>query len=167
MDRIFLNKNVFRKEEFNHTIDTSFKQLISFPLNEIPEDFTVDNFFEQYEKLFFEISKEGDINSHEYLVKRSGDYINYEINNEEIQALLDEISDLRQEILNLNQTYLNLELTQEVTETTQKIRQGVNPTNSITKIRQGSDPYLSNTEKIRKGSDQYLTNIEKIRQGAI
>ena len=43
----------------------------------------------------------GETNSHEYLVKTSGEYINFEEVNEEIEALRAEITQLRQDLLNL------------------------------------------------------------------
>jgi hypothetical protein len=109
VDNINLNKSVFNKEEFNKTVDTSFRQLIKPQITEKPL-FTVEEFFEKYEFLFFEIPKEGENNSHEYLVKRSGEYINYDKLNEEIEALLEEITELRQEILDLNQKNFDLEM---------------------------------------------------------
>ena len=49
--------------------------------------------------LFYDIPEIGDINSHEYLVKTSGEYINYNENDELIEALQNEIATLRQELL--------------------------------------------------------------------
>jgi len=110
-ERINLNKNVFNKEDFLKTINTSFTQLVPPPTEPTPL-FTVDDFFVQYENLFFEIPKEGEVNSHQYLVQRSGDYINFERVNEEIQALLEEIASLRQENLDLQQQVFNLQIQQ-------------------------------------------------------
>lgn len=117
--RINLNKNVFNKEDFLKTIDTSFTQLVPPPLEEIPV-FTVDEFFTEYEKLFFEIPKEGEINSHQYLAQRSGEYVNFELVNEEIQALLDEIAQLRQDNLDLQQQVFDLQLNSVQTNTSGK-----------------------------------------------
>lgn len=117
--RINLNKNVFNKEDFLKTVDTSFTQLVPPPLEEIPV-FTVDEFFTEYEKLFFEIPKEGEINSHQYLAQRSGEYVNFELVNEEIQALLDEIAQLRQDNLDLQQQVFDLQLNSVQTNTSGK-----------------------------------------------
>lgn len=108
-ERINLNKNVFNKEDFLKTVDTSFTQLVPPPQEE-EEVFGVDQFFEEYEKLFFEIPKEGDVNSHEYLAQRSGEYANFELVNEEIQALLDEIAELRESNLDLQQEVFDLQI---------------------------------------------------------
>jgi hypothetical protein len=109
MDRVDLNKNVFGKNDFLKTVDTTFNELIKPPVIE-EKLMSVDIFFKEYERLFFEIPKEGEFNSHEYLVQRSGEYINFDKINEEIQVLLDEIADLRQEILDLNQENYTLKL---------------------------------------------------------
>ena len=109
MDRINLNKNVFNKEDFLKTVNTSFTQLIPPTPVEVPA-MNVDEFFAEYDRLFYEIPKEGATNSHTYLVETSGEYINYDKINAEIQALLDEIASLRQEILTLNEEKLDLQL---------------------------------------------------------
>ena len=102
-ENINLGRNVFDKNAFKNTIDTNFTQLVSVP---DPTFFdinlaTVEDFFILYDKLFYEIPKEGEISSHEYIVKRSGEYINYQQIDDTIQALLDEIAALRQEILDI------------------------------------------------------------------
>ena len=109
MDRINLNKNVFNKEDFLKTVNTSFTQLKPPTPVEVPA-MNVDEFFAEYDRLFYEIPKEGATNSHTYLVETSGEYINYDKINAEIQALLDEIASLRQEILTLNEEKLDLQL---------------------------------------------------------
>lgn len=108
-ERIKLDKNVFNKADFLKTVNTSFTQL--GPTVVIEEPFgTVDEFFLEYERLFYEIPQLGELNSHEYLAKTSGEYINFQRTNEEIQALLDEIAQLRQELLDLNNEKFTLEL---------------------------------------------------------
>jgi len=108
-EKINLNKNVFNKQDFLNTVNTSFTQLV-LPITLEVTVFTVDDFFVQYENLFFQIPKEGDINSHQYLVERSGAYIEFNRVNEEIQALLEEITQLRQENLELNQAIADISL---------------------------------------------------------
>ena len=49
--------------------------------------------------LFYEIPVFGPTNSHEYLVKTSGEYINFDEDNEIIAALQKEIAQLRQDLL--------------------------------------------------------------------
>jgi hypothetical protein len=105
-----LNRQVFDKTKFNETVDTSFTQLVQ-PLDPTFFDLnlaTIEDFFTLYNKFFFEIPKEGEVNSHTYLIKESSDYVGFDANNEEIQALLDEIATLRQENLQLRQEQLDL-----------------------------------------------------------
>ena len=103
--KVDLNRQVFNKDKFNETVDTTFSQLVDntpapvFDVNLA----TVEDFFTLYDKFFFEIPKEGDVNSHRFIFKENGDYINAELINEEVQALLQEIVDLRQENLELRQ----------------------------------------------------------------
>jgi hypothetical protein len=58
--------------------------------------------------LFFTIPKLGDINSHEYLIKTSTDYIGVsQQTNDTIQALVEEVTSLRQENLGLQQQIIS------------------------------------------------------------
>ncbi len=110
MDKLSLNKTVFEKRQYTNVIDNSFTQLVA-PPTPVAEETTenkVDAFFNQYQELFYDIPKTGETNSHEYLVKQSSEYIDYQFIDEDVQALLDEISSLRQENLDLNQQIIDL-----------------------------------------------------------
>lgn len=112
-----LNRQVFNKQKFGETINTDFTQLVQQP---DPTFFdidlaTIEDFFLLYNKFFFEIPKEGQTNSHEYLVRESSDYIGFQQSNEEIQALLEEISQLRQENLELREQQANIIATRATT----------------------------------------------------
>ena len=66
---------------------------------QIDETVTTNKFFELYNELFYDIPSYGSSNSHEYLVKTSGDYINFDQDNEIIVALRAEITQLRRDLL--------------------------------------------------------------------
>jgi hypothetical protein len=99
--KVDTKKNVFDKNQYSKTIDTSFRE---FGVTTISDDLqsqpTIEQFFELYNQLFYDIPPDGEINSHEFLVQQSGEYIDFEANSEEIQALQDEITNLREELLN-------------------------------------------------------------------
>jgi len=101
---IKLNKEVFNKRDYEKTINTSFTQLgvksIQEQINEQP---TVQEFFDIYNQLFYEINELGPTNSHEYLIKTSSEYIAFDENNEVIEALQNEIAQLREELLEAQQ----------------------------------------------------------------
>ena len=106
MSQIPIEKIVFNKNDFNKVVNTQFNQLLNNqPTVETPV-VTVDDFFKLYEDLFYQISKEGDINSHRYILQKEADYLGVIINQDDIQALLDEITSLRQQVLD-TQTILN------------------------------------------------------------
>ena len=111
MGDIKLNRTVFDKRKFEQTVDTSFSQLVPkeeqkfFDVNLA----TVDDFFTLYTNLFFEIPKEGEVNSHSYLIIESSEYINFEQINEDIQVLLEEITSLRTELLEKDRNNLDLQ----------------------------------------------------------
>jgi hypothetical protein len=105
-----LNRQVFDKKKFDETVDTSFTQLVTKP---DPTFFdlnlaTIEDFFTLYNKFFFQIPKEGEVNSHTYLIKESSDYVGFQANSEDIQALLDEIASLRQENLSIRQEQIDI-----------------------------------------------------------
>jgi hypothetical protein len=107
MSQIPVQKTVFNKDTYSRVIDTQFHQLINQGAAEAPS-FTVDDFFQLYEDLFYQIPKEGDSNSHQYILKKEADYLGVNISQDDIQALLNEITSLRQEILSAQQTINDL-----------------------------------------------------------
>jgi len=103
-----LRKTALVKSNYNNVIDTSFNELTPPPLPE-EETVSVSQFFRLYDQLFYDISPEGEINSHEFLIRRSTEYIGFtEETPEEIQALLDEITNLRRNLLDTEQEVLDL-----------------------------------------------------------
>ena len=99
-ERIDLIKRAYSKTEYPKIIDTKFSELGVTSLSDaISDAFTVNDFFEKYNELFYDIPSFGDINSHEYLVKTSGQYIDFNKDNELVEALQREIATLRQQLL--------------------------------------------------------------------
>jgi hypothetical protein len=95
---VTLIRTAFDKEAFDATIDTSFTQLgvVEQDLSFFdPNLATQGDFFNIYNNIFFLIPKIGP-NSHTTLVEESSEYIGYEANQEEIQALVEEIAELRE-----------------------------------------------------------------------
>ena len=99
-ERIDLIKDVFNKAEYVKTIDTNFNE---FGVLSITEDQqlqpSVEEFFGLYNSLFYDIPALGETNSHQYLIRTSGEYINFDEVNDEIQALQAEIAQLRSDLL--------------------------------------------------------------------
>ena len=113
--KVDLTKEVFNKEQYTQTIDTSFSELgVTTLQDDLEAETTVEDFFISYNELFYDIPAEGDTNSHQYLIQTSGEYISFDANQEEIEALRDEISVLRVENLELQQENANLLLSASV-----------------------------------------------------
>jgi hypothetical protein len=107
MTQISLNKDIFNKNDFEKLVDKKFKQLINNQ-NNLEDAFTIDEFFQLYEELFFQIPREGDINSHRYILEKEAEYLGVTINDGlDVQALLQEITSLRNDLLEANKTLLN------------------------------------------------------------
>ena len=98
--RIDLIKKVYSKSEYPRIIDTNFNELGAISVNQqITATLSVNEFFDYYNQLFYEIPAFGEINSHQYLVLTSGEYINYDQDSAIITALQNEITQLRRDLL--------------------------------------------------------------------
>jgi len=112
-ERLDLRKEVFNKAQYIKTINTSFDELGVTELNETLESqVSVEEFFGLYNSLFYSIPALGETNSHEYLFKTSGEYINFEETNEEIQALQAEIAQLRSDLLDAQMEAVSVQVAQ-------------------------------------------------------
>ena len=105
--KLDLVKKLYDKKAYLNTIDTQFTELVSLSPEPEPE-VSVDEFFQQYNDLFYDIPKFGELNSHEYLIKQITDYVGSTILTDDIQALLDEITSLREENLELQRNIIDL-----------------------------------------------------------
>jgi hypothetical protein len=114
MSQIPVQKTVFNKDTYCRVIDTQFTQLISVE-GEENLSFTVDDFFELYDQLFYQIPRDGETDSHQYILQREADYLGISLSQDDVQALLDEITSLRQQVLD-TQTVVN-----ELTKATSNI----------------------------------------------
>jgi hypothetical protein len=111
-ESINFQKQVFNKGQYTKVIDTSFKELgISSIQEQVLSQPTVTEFFELYNTLFYQIPELGSVNSHEYLIKKSSEYILYDPNEEEILALQNEIAQLRTELLDTQKQLVDLQTT--------------------------------------------------------
>jgi hypothetical protein len=100
-EELNLFRQVYGQNTYRRVIDTEFRQLVE--PEEITEDtVTVDRFFEIYEEIFFQIPLTGEINSHEYLVNRSSEFIGGAVLTDNEKALIQEINSLRQQLLEAN-----------------------------------------------------------------
>lgn len=113
-EKVNLSKRVYAKNQYERVIDTTFSQLATTPT---PTEaaaptptISVDEFFQYYTDLFFQIPKFGEVNSHEYLIKTSTEYIGSTTINNDIQALIDEINLLQAQNLELNQRLIETQL---------------------------------------------------------
>lgn len=102
MANISIKKTLFNKNSFDKVVDVEFHQL-GQTTEYIPE-FTLDDFFSLYEQLFYQIPISGSTNSHQYILEKEANYLGVALNQDNVQALLDEITILRQELINLEQS---------------------------------------------------------------
>ena len=109
-ESVNFQKQVFNKEQYSKVIDTSFKELgVQTVQEQIVLQPSVNEFFNLYNELFYDIPELGETNSHEYLIKTSSEYINFNINQEEIAALQAEIAQLRIDLLDAQKQIVALQ----------------------------------------------------------
>lgn len=120
-ERLDLKKEVFDKAQYIKTINTSFDELGT---TTITEDLilqpTVEEFFGLYNSLFYDIPALGESNSHQFLVKTSGEYINFDEISEEVAALRAEIAQLRADLLNAQMENIKTQVAQTADPATNK-----------------------------------------------
>jgi len=113
--KVNLNKLVFDKKIYKKNINTSFSQLGSPSIQEQLDDQpSIEEFFNMYTDLFYQINEVGPNKSHEFLIKSSGEYIKFDEQDELIEALQQEIVNIKKELLKseeINQTLFPEEVT--------------------------------------------------------
>lgn len=110
--KVELNKKVYDKNNYQKTIDTAFNELLPpTPPEEETFTLTIEQFFQAYDELFFEIPKTG-INSHNTLIQQSKEYVGDEQKDEELEALIQEVNDLRAQLLETQQQLTEAQQTQ-------------------------------------------------------
>jgi len=125
-----IRKTVYNREKYGKVVNREFSTFVPPPPDADP---TVEDFFNLYEALFYEIPADGETGSHRYLIQRSSELVDFERDTLDIQPLLDEIASLREELLEANTAILELEIAaagQEVgpstTEELQLLQQELN-----------------------------------------
>ena len=110
-ENIILNRNAFNKDSYPKVINTKFEELgVSTIEEQIQKQPSVQEFFNLYNELFFQINALGPTNSHEYLIKTSSDYVGFDENNEIIELLQAEIAGLRQDLLESQKQLADVQL---------------------------------------------------------
>lgn len=103
MQPINLSKTVYGRTTYTKVIDTQFSELYTpVSASDQPTQISVEQFFDLYEQLFFLIPATGAVNSHQYLVKQSKEYLGADALTDTEQAYIDEINSLRQQLLEAN-----------------------------------------------------------------
>lgn len=109
-EEVKLIKEVYGRNTFTRVVDTSFSELYTpVTASAAPsQQITVDEFFDLYNELFFDIPATGELNSHEYLVARSTEYLGGGVLTDNEKAYIEEINSLRQQLLEANANILSL-----------------------------------------------------------
>ena len=95
MTNIKVDKTILGKN--NSVLNTDFSFFLKDTI--VPE-FTLEDFFQLYEELFYQIPKEGEVESHRYILNKEAEYLGVQLADDiDIQALLNEITSLKQQLL--------------------------------------------------------------------
>lgn len=106
--QVSLIKEVYGRTTYSKVVDSAFTELFTPVSASAPTPLTVEEFFNLYNDLFFQIPATGEINSHEYLVARSTEYLGGGVLTDNEKAYIEEINSLRQQLLEANTNFLNL-----------------------------------------------------------
>ena len=106
---IQLQKTVFGKVDFTKVVDTSFTTFTQ--PTPVEDTDTPEELFRLYDKLYYTLDLEGDIQSHRYLVDKSSELVGFDAITQDIQPLLDEIAQLRSQLLEADQQLLTIQTT--------------------------------------------------------
>ena len=107
--QVKLVKEVYGRVTYTKVIDTSFTELYTPVTASVEtEPVSVEAFFDLYNDLFFQIPATGELNSHEYLVARSTEYLGGGVLTDNEKAYIEEINSLRQQLLEANTNLLNV-----------------------------------------------------------
>jgi len=107
-EEVKIQKTVFNKPEFDQVVDREFKFFT--PPEEIEDTDTVTELFRLYNKLYFSIPLRNSNTSHEYLIQKSLELVDFKEEETNLQPLLDEISNLRAQLVDANEQILDLQL---------------------------------------------------------
>ena len=109
-ENVDINLTTYRRNEFEKAVNSSFSEfgVTAEPETNIVDQVNIDTFFKAYDNLFLEIPKQGELNSHQYLTNRSGEYAGGEDINAEVEALTAEVTQLREENIALQKQLIKL-----------------------------------------------------------
>jgi hypothetical protein len=166
-ERVDLLKNVYIKNQYTKTINTNFSELgVTTIAEDLQQQPNVEEFFGLYNTLFYDIPPNGATNSHEFLVQQSGEYIGFDQNQAEIEALQAEITQLRKDLLaaqidiveletgqNLNIDVDNIgDSTEEINQTLQQVqneaKSGNRALEQASQATSPSSPSTTNTSAV-------------------
>ena len=102
-----IQKTVYSREKYRKVVNRGFSTFVP-PAPEAEP--TIEDFFNLYEALLYEIPADGETGSHSYLIQRSSELVEFDRDTQDIQPLLDEIADLREQLLEANTEILQLEI---------------------------------------------------------
>lgn len=107
--KVDLVKEAYGRNTYTKVIDTKFSELYTaVTASQQQVGITVEQFFDYYTELFFQIPATGEVNSHEYLVAKSTEYLGGAQLTDNERAYIEEINSLRQQLLEQSQDYLDL-----------------------------------------------------------
>ena len=140
-EEVKFETTVYDKNTFEKLVNTKFTQIDPAPsIQEQQEkEPSIVDFFQMYNDLFYQIPQKGEINSHTYLIEQSSEYVNFQPNNNEIEALQNEIAQLRQQLLEEQRRILELQTGESIEIPT--VTAGSNTAGGVNVISNNSNSY--------------------------
>jgi hypothetical protein len=148
-EKVIINTTSYNKSQFGQVVNNQFTQFTTTPTASIALTIDVNQFFQAYENLFFQIPKVGDTKSHQYLVNKSSEYIGENAMSDEVQALLEEITQLRQENVDLQRQVITVQT--EAVKPTEKSNANLNQVGATTRANPTFNPTLTSQTPTTSG----------------
>lgn len=102
-EKVEVKRKIYGKNSFSSVVDTTFRELVPSDSVDSVDTVSVDQFFINYNELFYDIPTEGENNSHLYLVNKSSEILGISY-----QDLITELNQLRQENTSLKNQLFTL-----------------------------------------------------------
>lgn len=105
-EQVTIQKTIYSRDQFENVINTSFTELVP-PTSSLPPvatDMSVNDFFNQYNTIFFNIPPSGSDESHLGLATRSLEYLGLSLEDlqSEIDLLRQENAELKNQIIQIS-----------------------------------------------------------------
>ena len=90
--KVSLIKEIYGINTYSKVIDTEFREFVTAIQDSNEIELTIEEFFQQYERLFFDIPIDGETNSHKYMIARSQQFVGADAVGPDVGPVIDRLT---------------------------------------------------------------------------